>query len=106
MLIGTSALGVLNEPLHDSRLVLLCLVILARRAIFLVENPHGSLIFRHCRFEYLCNVVAWVLQLRMVFNLYFSNLESTSAKHSSSLYLRSIVSHFGWGFWVPKLRNG
>lgn len=45
------------------RLVCLCLVGLARRAIFVIENPEGSLIYKHVRFEYLTNIVAYDLRL-------------------------------------------
>ena len=48
------------------RLILCCLVVLARRAIFIIENPHGSLIYRHHRFEYLTNLVAFEAQLRLI----------------------------------------
>jgi|OrbCmetagenome_4_1107370.scaffolds.fasta_scaffold163478_1 hypothetical protein len=52
-------------PIYEPRLICLCLVILARRAIFVLENPQGSLIYRHFRFEWLCNTVAYVFQLHI-----------------------------------------
>lgn len=58
--LGCSYPFVLSGNLMVARLILCCLVVLARRAIFIIENPHGSLIFRHHRFEYLTNLVAFV----------------------------------------------
>ena len=36
---------------------------LAKRCIFVIENPVSSLIFKHYRFEWLCNKVAYVSSL-------------------------------------------
>lgn len=51
------------RPSPTLKLILCCLVVLARRAIFVIENPHGSLIYRRHRFEYLTNMVAYDSQL-------------------------------------------
>lgn len=40
-------------------MVLLCLVILANRAIFVIENPASSLIYKHFRFELLSNKICY-----------------------------------------------
>lgn len=45
------------------RLVLLCCVILAKRCIFVIENPISSLIYKHYRFEHLVNKISFVLHL-------------------------------------------
>lgn len=36
------------------------MVLLANRCIFIIENPSSSLIYRHWRFEQLCNHIAYV----------------------------------------------
>lgn len=42
------------------RMTLCILLILAKSCFFLVEQPRQSLLYRHNRFEWLCNRVCWV----------------------------------------------
>ena len=94
-------------PSHDTflqlRLILCCLVILARRAIFVLENPQGSLMYRHHRFEYLANLVAYVLHLIWAEVFWFEiniGYQLQVIPASNNWCLRFIVSHSGWDYWV------
>ena len=51
--------------------------ILANRSIFVIENPSSSLIYRHYRFEWLCNKVAFVWPTCMPSGLFHQGLAST-----------------------------
>ena len=67
-----------------TRLTLVILVMLSRNLVWIVEQPRESLLFRHRRFEWLMNVVAWVPQLEYVLSLLeakscSSNLRSSNA---------------------------
>ena len=99
------------------RLILCCSVVLARRAIFIIENPHGSLIFRHHRFEYLTNLVAFEPQLKLIcssviFEQIWMMTRNISLLVHNLLVPRSIVKLFGWvsleakhqrGFWLGQM---
>ena len=50
---------------NDLRLVLAILVILARNAYFLVEQPSQSLLYLHHRWQWLANIVAYASSLHM-----------------------------------------
>lgn len=52
-----------SDQFLDLRLVAICLIILAKRSIFIIENPGSSLLFKHFRFEWLTNIVSRVLCL-------------------------------------------
>ena len=83
-----------------SRLILLCLVILSKRCIFVIENPASSLIFKHYRFEWLCNKVAYVSSL-LTYKLFKVCMVSFPLKSRFMLVelttvLRSTGCHSGW----------
>lgn len=82
------------------RLVLLILVILAKRSIFVLENPSGSLIYRHARFEQLCNKIAYVQFSEL------SNDEWMVLPRSTSQYVfigRHCAQVFKISFWMGLL---
>ena len=43
-----------------ARLVLLLMVVIAKCGIYVIENPAGTLLWQHERFQYFCNKMAWV----------------------------------------------
>ena len=47
------------------RLTLVCLLILAKHAYFVLEQPSASILARHPRWEWFCNRVCYVFGLIM-----------------------------------------
>ena len=47
------------------RLTLLLMVAMATLAIFVVENPAGTLLWQHDRFSHFCNLMAYVFGLQL-----------------------------------------
>ena len=37
---------------------------MSKNAAWLIEQPHGSILYRHPRFEWLTNTVAWASRLQ------------------------------------------
>lgn len=91
-----------------SRLVLLCLVILSKRCIFVIENPVSSLIFKHYRFEWLCNKVAYVSSLNysQAFQDLYRVVRIEKLIHIGWIaVLRSTGCHSGWDCLGAKLQK-
>ena len=56
--------SVFELPGYLLRVVLLCMLLLAKHCHFVLEHPFQSLIVRHHRWEWFCNVIAFVTLLQ------------------------------------------
>lgn len=85
---------------NNVRLTLVILAMLSRNLVWTLEQPRESLLYRHRRFEWLINTVAWVSQLS--FYMWHSNLLEYwqlichANRKSCGSFLRSMIANSSW----------